>query len=177
MKESDTRTSEGRARRWVIVAALVGTTFLWTTHVSADAVGPPPSSCPDGSRGESCHGGDFCSPERCSDEIDCDGDEYCDTVRLCIDRIDCASGWTPPGEHYWNDTVEGHCAGGESECSTGSCQMVRVCISDWDADFTGRYGCGCRVAGPSALGGAALVALAIAATAALALRRSRSGRS
>lgn len=169
----DTRMSGRCLRRCTVVLALVA--LCYGSDVRADAIDGPPSNCTTGSRGESCHGGQYCSPARCTDDTDCIGGNICEDTRLCIGRIDCASGWTPEGEHYWNDTVEGECPNGDSECSAGSCQLLRVCVDDYEADFTGRYGCGCRLAAPHTAGGAAL-ALLIAAAAALALRRSRGGR-
>lgn len=158
-------------------ASLAMTAILYAGSAHADAVGPPPEDCPSGSHGESCHGGEFCSPSTCAGDPDCDPGWTCAELDLCVARIDCASGWTPPGEHYWHDTVHGACPDGPGDCSTGTCRAVRVCMSDDGETLSGRHGCGCRTAATSRPGRAAALAFLAMATLVLIRRRHFPGES
>ncbi|MBI4703966.1 MAG: hypothetical protein HY744_22895 [Deltaproteobacteria bacterium] len=162
-----------------LAAAVVAVALLVApSQARADAVGPPPESCPAGARGETCHGGSYCAPASCSDGSPCQDGAQCRAAELCVDKIDCRSGWTPPdaGPQY-AATVAGSCAGGAA-CAKGSCQSVKVCVSS--AGAVGRtlveQGCGCRVGPPELPSRAAWLAL-LAGAAVLAVgRRRRLGR-
>jgi len=153
--------------RWVLLAMMA---ICHASSARADAVGMPPTDCPNGSWGESCHGGEFCTPSYCTDDGDCDDGRTCEVLDVCVARIDCAGGWNPEGEHYWNDTFQGLCTEGPDDCITGVCQAISVCVSSDDASLSGRYACGCRAAGSSTSGWTPAAVLAVAVVA-LATRR------
>jgi len=155
------------------LAALLATGVAW-----ADAVPMPPDNddCPNGARGETCHGGPFCMAWSCSSDSDCRDGRVCRDAGLCIGTLDCTGGW---GSHT-SETAEATCAPGGS-CERGTCETRRVCVRpgppppdaspvedaapDADGPDDGgfpsrRYGCGCGVGGGAE--GGALPALAVA---------------
>lgn len=153
--------------RWLVVVLLHAAISFFGVEARADAIDPPREDCPEGSRGESCHGGPYCAPaSACVDDSSCAEGETCQELDLCIGRIDCAGGWTP-GEHFWEDTVTGTCSGGS--CSSGSCETRRVCVEGEDSL---RAGCRCQNASSLRAGGALLIAL-VPALMMLGFRRGR----
>lgn len=139
----------------------------WTASARGDVVGPPAEDCPSYAEGDTCHGGQFCAPDRCTEDSNCDEGQTCQELELCIGRIDCAGGHMPDGGPAWVDTVEGSCPGG-SACDEGTCQTVRVCVGE----SSETSGCGCRASGMRGIGGASAIAL-FAALLVLGLRRAR----
>lgn len=106
---------------------LASAVFLFASLASADAVPPPPSSCPDGSQGATCHGGPHCAPRKCNTDADCKTGEACEDHKLCNDEINCAGGWHPPDAgptHTPN--ITGNCD--TSGCAKAQCVSYKVCF-------------------------------------------------
>jgi len=118
--------------------------LLTSSHAGADAVGPPPKECPDGTKGESCHGGPYCDPNECTDSSKCGAGQTCAPVQYCTKQINCAGGWGK-GPYYHTD-VKGLC-GSDGKCSSGTCSTLMVC-----ADETPERGCSCDAAGGAGAG-------------------------
>ncbi len=150
----------------VLMTVLAVAVLLAGSPAQADVVGPPPSSCPNGAEPDSCHGGPYCPPWRCTGDHECTGGRTCEERDLCIREIDCG------GRETWmTDDVEGNCSSG-SECDVGACRTMSVCVS-YEEELTGRDGgCGCRMAAPGRAAGAVALALVVAA-AVLGWRRRR----
>ncbi len=141
--------------------------LLLSFSAGADVVGPPPTDCPDGTEGDSCHGGAFCSPKRCTDTAACAAGTSCQEVKLCIAPINCGS----HGMTSFVDSVKGSCPSGT--CVEGTCRPVSVCMAG--ASAPGR-GCSCAVAaapdrGRSGAAGGCAALLSLLAAAALLSRR------
>ena len=105
---------------WRVVvcgAALV----LWTSAAQADAILPPPPSCPPGSRPASTHAGPHCAPATCQKADDCTGGQTCRGVRLCVSERSYQN-WT--GVHSTR-VIQGTCPDGR--CEVGTCRTLRVC--------------------------------------------------
>lgn len=101
--------------------------FLFASLAFADAVPPPPSSCPEGSQGATCHGGPHCAPRKCSADADCKTGEACEDRKLCATEINCASGWQPPDAGpRLTPNITGACKAGA--CATGQCGDYKVCV-------------------------------------------------
>lgn len=154
-------------RGWLLGAAAV-MTVAGVAH--ADVVGPPPDDCPEGTQGQSCHGGPYCSPDACTTDGDCGAGETCAEVDACVGSVVCA-GMLPPDadiEDYRVDTVEGLCPDGT--CTSGDCRTVRLCVADSPPPGGGDDGgCGCRIAPPT--GGSRAAWLVPLLPVALVLRR------
>ena len=58
-----------------------------------DAVGMPPTDCPDGTHGEASHCGEHCDATPCSSDRDCDEGESCAFRDLCVEEITDIRGW------------------------------------------------------------------------------------
>ncbi len=119
-------------------------------HAYADAVPSPEDNCPAGSQGDTCHGGLFCSPNRCTDDSQCKDGQTCQQLQLCIGKIDCTGGWDPgdAGPYYY-DTVEASCAG-DVPCAVGSCLSLKACAAVQSPPSTSNETivveqCGCRI--------------------------------
>jgi MYXO-CTERM domain-containing protein len=165
----------------VLLALLTWTlaAFVWllAPAAAADAVPPPPDSCPAGSAGDSCHGGEYCRASGCTSDSDCSGGMACRELELCIGQIDCAGGWDPDAGPSYSPTVEGSCSGG-SACSAGSCELRRVCAMPGAGSSSGGeaegpievdQGCGCSL--PGTAGAGSLAGLGFVAALGLGLRR------
>ncbi len=101
------------------------TVLVWSAAASADVVGPMDSiDCPTGASESSCHGSQYCSPDRCTDDDDCANGATCEELDLCMDTRTCG-GWNT--DEY--DEVEGACAG-DGVCSEGTCESVMVCVPE-----------------------------------------------
>jgi MYXO-CTERM domain-containing protein len=134
----------------------------------ADVVAPPPTDCPAGSEGGSCHGGTFCSPVRCTDSTACPNGTSCQQANLCIAQFTC---WGKGGPSTPMDDVKGSCATGS--CAAGTCQSISACVSS--TSTTPNRGCACSLGEAGAGGGAAFLGVLVFAALALARTRRRSG--
>jgi hypothetical protein len=141
-----------------------------STTARADVLSPAPEECPRGSEGEECHGPPRCAPLTCTTDSDCGDGLRCQSLDLCINRVNCS------GRAMIDvDAVLSVCGEGTA-CTEGSCQTMQVCATggvieedasaDADAlDTDGgvqvrTWGCGgCRLAGTERAGGALLLAL------------------
>ncbi|MCA9605903.1 MAG: hypothetical protein KC619_09935 [Myxococcales bacterium] len=114
--------------------AFVLVTTLGASTALADAVGPPPSSCPEGATAVSfCHGPATCEIDECSGDADCASGQVCRPRDLCVVEhccsgmccaIDCGS---PPTTY---DHVSGACAAGRTCSGFGeTCETRRVCVA------------------------------------------------
>ncbi len=167
------------------LCALAGALALSLSSAAAraDAIGPPPTDCPDGTMGDSCHGGQFCHPVTCMTDSDCTAGQTCQVRPFCIVQINCAGGFVDPDASpgmYDQPGAQGPCAT-TSDCDAGAtCSMENVCVSasasDSGSSSSGStvisHGCSCATAGgPDAPPAAALLALCAAGAGALARRR------
>lgn len=119
--------------------ALLLASALGASTAYADAVGPPPTSCPEGSTAVGfCHGPATCQIDECSGDADCATGQVCRPRDLCVVEhccsgmccaIDCGS---PPTTY---DHVSGACAAGRSCSGFGeSCETRRVCVAGLPTD-------------------------------------------
>ncbi len=88
----------------------------------ADAVGPPPTDCPDGSRGEVCHGAEYCGLAGCIGSRDCAPGERCAVRELCVGPRMC---FGRGGGVTVTEVRSDSCAG-----CTGRCESQFVCVGD-----------------------------------------------
>lgn len=117
-----------KAVHLIALAFAVGAA-LWSVEARADAIGPPPASCPEGSEALTCHGPETCAARTCETSDMCRPGEHCVDVPLCA-REHCCSGRacgdpaTPRFPH-----VVGPCGAGNT-CTDASttCQMLKVCV-------------------------------------------------
>ena len=115
-------------------ALLFALVSLLPLPVAADAVGPPPDMCPEGSTAvDFCHGPATCRSLGCETDGDCDAGQICADRPLCT-REHCCSGRCCAGgcgsEPTTYTHVEGPCGPGNS--CTGfdtTCNMVKVCVT------------------------------------------------
>lgn len=127
---------------WALAASLA-IPLLAASPALADVVGPNAEGCVDGSVGDSCHGGPFCSLDICTTDADCDGGEVCKDTDLCTTTIDCGG----MGGPFPVTEVTGHC---DDECPSGStCTPQKVCV----ASSSGPGGTGGNGAGGNGTGG------------------------
>jgi len=164
------------SRRAGVVVLLAAAGCLSAATARADVVTGPPEEpdCPNGSRAASCgygHGYDHCAPRTCVVGETCDEGELCQDVDFCVTSVDC--GWeADSGVPTTEPSVEAECDE-DGSCSTGSCETLRVCMTEpvfGDADS-----CACSAARPGRAGSALGLGLAVAAAFAL-WRRRRGGR-
>src|SRR5262245_60743770 len=112
---------------WTIVLA------AWLAPVAearADAVPAPPSSCPKGTEGSTCHGGPYCRPLACTTDADCKGGSTCGDVSLCVGVISCA-GLLPPDADpsQFNVSRADELCPTDTKCpSDTTCQSIKVCV-------------------------------------------------
>lgn len=105
---------------------VVGLLLLFGAGVaSADVVSPPPTDCPEGSEGESSHGGPYCAPTDCGfSGTACEAGSTCATRPLCIVESKSVSrGGTNTVKH-----VVGPC-GANGACAKGTCSTLSVCVA------------------------------------------------
>lgn len=114
--------------RLALVAVVLA---LSPTLAHADALGPPPASCPEGSAPVACHGPETCEIADCITEGDCRAGERCMQRMLCV-REHCCSGvaCTIPDSMPLRYThVAGPCgASGSCGDPSLSCASHRVCV-------------------------------------------------
>lgn len=114
---------------------------LWPDAARADAVFPPPDTCPPGSVPSTSHAGPHCRPAaECVLSSMCGAGEACEAVGLCIEDVPCG-GRLPPGDAgvCTEPHVVGTCSP-SGACSVGSCELRNVCVQPSSA----RSGCACR---------------------------------
>jgi len=117
------------SRTWWALAAL-----LWLAPglgARADVVDRPPADCPQGSVGDTCHGGPFCRPMTCSMDSECVGDATCQDVMACIGSIDCTGGGGGTAADPPIPTITGPCKDGVCGADT-TCQAIKQCIGPVD---------------------------------------------
>lgn len=106
--------------RAFVLAFAFASALALTSAARADVVDMPPTDCPAGSRGFTCHGGVGCAPVNCMLDSDCGTGEVCGLRSLCVGSIDC----------YWSGTqsiVTGPCE--SSPCDVGTtCVNTRYCL-------------------------------------------------
>jgi MYXO-CTERM domain-containing protein len=94
----------------------------------ADAVGPPPKSCPEGSVPNANHWGPYCSRDSCP--VDgCKDGKQCQPVKACVEQV---VGSSPLGGPFTFEAVRGPCAFGD-KCSVGTCQSWKACVDPGDS--------------------------------------------
>lgn len=162
---------------------LVVTTIVWSGEARADAIGPGPAECPDGSTPDACHGAEYCDPVTCTSDASCTGGKICKPVSVCI-RPDACFGGDSDSDTPVKDLVK-MCGEGVT-CSEGACEQLILCIDPEEptsggtagsstaasSDETGgtgdkKGGCSCRADGENAPG------LLLATALGLVLRRRR----
>ena len=101
--------------------------LLVASVAAADVVMPPPSTCPEGSQGATCHGGPHCVPSKCASDAECKSGEVCQDRQLCVNPINCAGGWSDPdAAPPMSPDVRGPCNAGA--CAEGACNTYKVCV-------------------------------------------------
>jgi hypothetical protein len=142
-------------------AALVGALAitLFSLRAQADAVPPPPTGCPAGSVGGTCHGGVYCQPSDCKTSADCQGGQVCQPLSLCVGKVVCYGGIAgPDGGAVTNDqpNVEGACSGtGPCGDAGAMCTTLSVCVSPSASSSSSsggisiQNGCSCATIGGS----------------------------
>jgi hypothetical protein len=122
-------------------SALAFASLLAAAHARADAIGPPPENCAEGSTAEFCHGPETCRAAACTTDGDCGAGQLCRALALCT-RDHCCSGiccadgcgGTPPPmvKH-----VEGPCIDGRCDAFGTTCETLMVCIDGAGIDAGG----------------------------------------
>ncbi|MBW2454601.1 MAG: hypothetical protein JRI68_08825 [Deltaproteobacteria bacterium] len=105
-----------------VALLLVGLTL--SNAILADAVGPPPKTCPPGAWGQTTHYGPHCAPHTCTTDTECKTAQKCRPHALCVSE--------QTHEHWRGNThvvrVTGDCAKGEA-CPEGSeCRKASYCM-------------------------------------------------
>lgn len=114
--------------RTSIIALLVS---IPSALASADAVPPPPDSCPEGSTAvDFCHGPQTCQIATCTNDGECGAGRVCRQRMLCVREhccsgICCASAGCEPTTY---EHVAGACAGGACEELGTTCESRSVCV-------------------------------------------------
>ncbi|MDQ3038047.1 MAG: MYXO-CTERM sorting domain-containing protein [Myxococcota bacterium] len=154
-------------------ALLAAVVALSSSVALADAVGPPPESCPPGSTPQSSHAGPLCVPlGECSSSTECSAGATCEAVSQCVETRDCGGLRPPDSGPCTVDHVVGACGEG-STCAVGTCRTRRVCTT---ASASSDGGCSCRVAGaPSGPSPLAVAAMLVGGLAVGARSRRRAG--
>jgi hypothetical protein len=97
---------------------------LWPALAWADAIEPPPESCPDGSNPTSSHAGSWCEASYCPTGTCSEGS--CRPVGLCVLTEErSAGGWNIDGRITVHEAF-GPCDGPE-DCERGTCEIVDRC--------------------------------------------------
>lgn len=132
----------------------------------ADAVDPPPASCPAGSTPGSSHSGPICHPsDDCTTDLSCTGTATCMAVMQCIEARACGGLRPPDSGPCTIEHVVGPCGAGGA-CATGTtCEARSICST---APPSSSGGCACSAGARGSSFGGAVAALLVAA---LAVRR------
>lgn len=164
----------------MVLVALLLASGLLAPPALADAIGPPPATCPRGSIGRSSHAGAYCAATTCSVDADCERQSWgsdrrryvCQPdVALCVGTKDVTS---PRARRGLNRTIVDIGVGAcDAACvAPATCQTARRCVEaaspapapTGTARPSGARACACH-AGPTggeAAPWAALVGLAAA---------------
>lgn len=129
-----------RSNAWVLSALLVS---ILAGRARADAIGPPPTDCPEGARGASCHGAEYCAVDSCIGPRDCAPGQRCVARELCVDTVRC---FGLGGGTSTTRVIADGCAG----CGA-RCESQFVCVGD--AIDAGRRDAGVLDAGAADAGG------------------------
>jgi hypothetical protein len=139
--------------RFLVVVLLVS----GATPAYADAVGPPPPSCPAGGEPASCHGAEYCAVDGCLGAGDCRAGETCVAREICVGSVECY--WSGPTAAVVGDDCRACPAGARCEsqfvCVPGPMRMDAGLRDAGRPDAPGDAGtdrrhvryCGCAVPG------------------------------
>lgn len=105
---------------WLLAAGLVSSMLVGRAR--ADAIGPPPTDCPDGARGAACHGAEYCGIDSCIGPRDCALGQRCVARELCVDTVMCLG---RGGGASTTRVLADGCAG----CAA-RCESLFVCVGD-----------------------------------------------
>jgi MYXO-CTERM domain-containing protein len=170
---------------WTRCATLAGALAiaLSSRAAMADAVGPPPSNCPDGTMGNSCHGGVYCQPDTCTKDSDCATGQTCASRSFCVAQVSCFNGFDPDAGPDYEPNAEVACASA-ADCDDGAvCTLEEVCVTPGSGGSGGSSGtssgsmvigngCSCEtIGGSSAPTAITLLVLGAAGAGAVARRR------
>jgi MYXO-CTERM domain-containing protein len=108
--------------RFFLFAVLAAASFI-PVSVRADAIGPPPPSCPEGSSEEFCHGPPTCRARECVSNTDCMPGQECQDRMLCVRDHSCGGRLIEPTYTH----VIGPCGPG-CAAESGTCEALRVCV-------------------------------------------------
>lgn len=129
--------TQGRSRAWwALVSLWLGSQG---TPARADVVEAPPAVCPAGARGNTCHGGPFCSPLKCSTDAECTDGATCQDTRGCIGTVECGDG---DGGTAPRPTLSALCEGGEACGADETCQAIKLCMPMVEPTTGGSAGSG-----------------------------------
>jgi MYXO-CTERM domain-containing protein len=102
--------------------ASLAVSLLVPVSAGADAIGPPPDRCPEGSAAEFCHGPPTCRVSECMSNTDCMPGQECQPRRICVEDHACGGRlMTPIYPHAF-----GPCMG--DRCAEGTCRDFRACV-------------------------------------------------
>lgn len=129
--------------RCLASASLALAGLLTVGSAAADVIGPPPTTCLDGSVGASDHGGPYCRPLRCSSDADCKDGRVCRKLALCVGTFS-GGGDRPKGEPppTYQDVIARCDKADRSACkcpsdssrpkwggaTRGKCEALQVCF-------------------------------------------------
>lgn len=117
-------------RSWI-----VGGVWLMALSAHADDIGPPPTACPPGARGESSHLGEWCEPHPCSDDAQCGPGKVCREAGLCVRTETGNMGSYHGNLPYTRQLVEG--SGSCDACpAPASCTRAKYCYPPGAAPST-----------------------------------------
>lgn len=154
--------------------------FVCPRAVSADALAPPPTNCPDGSVGVSSRRGEHCEHAPC--EGACSGgmdgrSVVCsaDAVAVCVETRTFPAADVQQGPRSvslpaetWN-VVHGPCGSGGS-CAVGQCVRRRACVPEGSSHSSS---CSVGAVRTGSVLGLGLVGLVIAVPLAVRTKRTR----
>ncbi|MGE0786932.1 MAG: MYXO-CTERM sorting domain-containing protein [Sandaracinaceae bacterium] len=108
---------------------LVACLLVIPCTAAADAIGPPPTTCPPGSTGISCHGPETCEVTGCTGDGDCAANETCAARGLCVEQHCCGgiSCFIDGSAPAWVTHASAACTPG-GPCAMGECQTLMVCV-------------------------------------------------
>ena len=154
------------AMRLVAAGAALLSLSLVPATAGADAVPPPPTNCPDGTTGMTCHGGQYCQPSPCKSNADCSGGQVCLPRAFCLGHVTCGGGIFPPdgSPSTVAEPAAGAACASSADCDGGAmCATQSLCVSPGSSGSSGGssggsgggssggptvvQGCSCEVAG------------------------------
>ena len=121
------------ARRSVILGgAILSLALLLPARARADFVPPPPTDCPEGTMGATCHGPQYCQPNTCKTNTDCGPGEVCEPRSICLGQVVCFGGIVGPdgGPSTFPQPAGGTPCSTSADCDGGAtCTMQSLCIT------------------------------------------------